>query len=65
MIIIYSRYIHSRLKNNNTYKNNNNELFFFFRYGVPPEVDYIHANYVKTTLCKLDNKYICTQVRGY
>uniref|UniRef100_A0A915AN35 Tyrosine-protein phosphatase non-receptor type 9 n=1 Tax=Parascaris univalens TaxID=6257 RepID=A0A915AN35_PARUN len=31
------------------------------KYGVPPEVDYIHANYVKTTLCKLDNKYICTQ----
>ncbi|KHN87936.1 Receptor-type tyrosine-protein phosphatase T [Toxocara canis] len=31
------------------------------KFGVPPEVDYIHANYVKTTLCELENKYICTQ----
>ncbi|VDM47958.1 unnamed protein product [Toxocara canis] len=31
------------------------------KFGVPPEVDYIHANYVKRTLCKLENTYICTQ----
>uniref|UniRef100_F1L8J6 Tyrosine-protein phosphatase non-receptor type 9 n=3 Tax=Ascaris suum TaxID=6253 RepID=F1L8J6_ASCSU len=31
------------------------------KFDVPPEVDYIHANYVKTKLCKLDNKFICTQ----
>uniref|UniRef100_A0A915A731 Protein-tyrosine phosphatase n=1 Tax=Parascaris univalens TaxID=6257 RepID=A0A915A731_PARUN len=31
------------------------------KFDVPPEVDYIHANYVKTNLCKLDNKFICTQ----
>lgn len=37
-------------------------LFTYLRFDVPPEVDYIHANYVKTKLCKLDNKFICTQV---
>ncbi|VDM44745.1 unnamed protein product [Toxocara canis] len=31
-------------------------------YGVPPETDYIHANYVKTAMCNLRNTYICTQV---
>uniref|UniRef100_F1LA92 Tyrosine-protein phosphatase non-receptor type 9 n=1 Tax=Ascaris suum TaxID=6253 RepID=F1LA92_ASCSU len=30
-------------------------------YGVPPETDYIHANYVRTTMCNLGNNYICTQ----
>ncbi|KHN84604.1 Tyrosine-protein phosphatase non-receptor type 9 [Toxocara canis] len=30
-------------------------------YGVPPETDYIHANYVKTAMCNLRNTYICTQ----
>ncbi|VDN04040.1 unnamed protein product [Thelazia callipaeda] len=30
-------------------------------FNVPPDKDYIHANYVRTLLCNLSNNYICTQ----
>ncbi|EJW74167.1 hypothetical protein WUBG_14923, partial [Wuchereria bancrofti] len=31
------------------------------RFNVPPDRDYIHANYVRTSLCNLPNNFICTQ----
>jgi protein tyrosine phosphatase len=31
------------------------------KFQVPPESDYIHANYVDTSMIKLSNKYICAQ----
>ncbi|KAK6104032.1 Protein-tyrosine phosphatase family protein [Brugia pahangi] len=31
------------------------------KFNVPPDRDYIHANYVRTSLCNLPNNFICTQ----
>uniref|UniRef100_A0A7E4ZUS6 Protein-tyrosine phosphatase n=1 Tax=Panagrellus redivivus TaxID=6233 RepID=A0A7E4ZUS6_PANRE len=31
------------------------------KFAVPPECDYIHANYVDTSVVKLTNRYICAQ----
>ncbi|CAG9531589.1 unnamed protein product [Cercopithifilaria johnstoni] len=31
------------------------------KFNVPPDNDYIHANYVRTSLCNLPNNFICTQ----